>query len=44
MPQDILVRCLRDVPQVRNDNLLVASETCDDAGAYKISDDMALIQ
>jgi selenide,water dikinase len=44
MPQDILMRCLRDVPQVRNENLLVASETYDDAGVYKLTDDLALVQ
>jgi selenide, water dikinase len=44
MPQDILVRCLRGVPQVRNDNLIVTSETYDDAGVYRLSDDTALVQ
>ena len=41
MPQDILIRCLRGVPQVRNDNLIVASETYDDAGVYKLDDETA---
>jgi len=44
MPQDILVRCLAGVPQVRDDNLLVGSDTFDDAGAYRIDDGMALVQ
>ncbi len=44
MPQDILTRVLRDVPQVRNENLIVASETFDDAGVYKIDDETALVQ
>jgi selenide,water dikinase len=44
MPQDILVNVLRGVPQVRNERLIVASDTCDDAGAYQLSDDVALIQ
>jgi len=44
MPQDILVRCLREVPQVRNENLIVASETFDDAGAYRLDDETALVQ
>ncbi len=44
MPQDILIRCLRGVPQVRNDNLIVASETYDDAGVYKLDDETALVQ
>ena len=44
MPQDILVRCLAGVPQVRDDNLIIGSETFDDAGAYRIDDGMALVQ
>jgi selenide,water dikinase len=44
MPQDILTRCLRDVPQVRNENLIVASETFDDAGVYRLDDETALVQ
>jgi selenide,water dikinase len=44
MPQDILIRCLRGVPQVRNENLIVASETFDDAGVYKVDDETALVQ
>jgi selenide,water dikinase len=44
MPQDILTRVLRDVPQVRNENLIVASDTYDDAGAYKLDDETALVQ
>jgi len=44
MPQDILTRCLRGVPLVRNDNLIVASETFDDAGVYRLTDDLAVVQ
>jgi len=44
MPQDILVKCLAGVPQVRDENLIVGSDTFDDAGAYRISDDVALVQ
>lgn len=31
-------------PAVRDPNLLVGTETCDDAGVYRLSDDMALVQ
>ena len=44
MPQDILVRCLAGVPQVRDDNLIVGSDTFDDAGAYRLDDGTALVQ
>ncbi len=44
MPQDILIRCLAGVPQVRNENLIVASETYDDAGVYKLDGETALVQ
>jgi selenide,water dikinase len=37
---------LRRLPQpaVRDPNLLVGTETCDDAGVYRLSDDLALVQ
>ncbi len=44
MPQDILVRCLRGVPQVRNEDLIVAGETYDDAGVYRVHEGLALVQ
>ena len=44
MPQDILIRCLAGVPQVRNENLIVTSDTYDDAGVYKLDDETALVQ
>ncbi len=44
MPQEILVRVLRDVPQVRNENLLVSTDTCDDAGVYRLDAETALVQ
>ena len=44
MPQDILCRVLRDVPLVRDENLIVSSETYDDAGVYKLSDELCLVQ
>ena len=39
MPQDILVKCLAGVPQVRDENLIVGSDTFDDAGAYRLDDE-----
>ena len=44
MPQDILCRVLRDVPLVRDENLIVGAETYDDAGVYKLSDELCLVQ
>ena len=44
MPQEFLTECLRSVPVVRNENLLVGNETFDDAGVLKIRDDLALVQ
>lgn len=44
MPQDILVRCLRDVPRVGDANLIVSSETFDDAGVYRLDAERALVQ
>lgn len=35
---------MESVPQTDNPNLLVGTETADDAGVYKISDDVALVQ
>lgn len=44
MPQDVLARCLRDVPLVRNDRLIVGTETFDDAGVYLLDEETALVQ
>jgi selenide, water dikinase len=38
--RDVLAR----IPKQHNPDLLVGSETCDDAGVYRISDDLALVQ
>jgi len=35
---------MRDLPVIRHPNLLVGIETSDDAGVYKLNDDMALVQ
>jgi len=39
-----LGRILEKLPQPKDDNLLVGTNTADDAGVYKISEDTALIQ
>jgi selenide,water dikinase len=44
MPQETLERALRSVPQVRNEHLLIGSETFDDAGVYRLTRDIALVQ
>jgi len=41
---DALSEALADLPKISHPNLLVDIETHDDAGVFKISDDMALIQ
>jgi selenide,water dikinase len=35
---------LRDLPKVHDANLLVGTETADDAGVYRLTDDLALVQ
>jgi selenide,water dikinase len=35
---------MRDLPRTKHPNLLVGIETSDDAGVYKLSDDLALVQ
>jgi selenide,water dikinase len=35
---------LRNVPKTQDANLLVGTETCDDAGVYKLTDELALVQ
>jgi selenide,water dikinase len=44
MPQAVLRRCLRDVPLVRDERLLVGTETFDDAGVYRLDASTALVQ
>src|SRR5205814_2885150 len=38
------MQVLRQLPQMRDSNLLVGAATADDAGVYKISPDRALVQ
>jgi selenide,water dikinase len=35
---------LRDLPRVHDPNLLVGTETADDAGVYRLTDDIAIVQ
>lgn len=44
LPARALVEALSDLPETLHPNLLVGTETHDDAGVYKITDDIALIQ
>ena len=37
-------KALKPLPLERHPNLLVGTETADDAGVYKISEEMALVQ
>lgn len=39
-----LAEVLHDFPQIKHPNLLVGTETHDDAGVYKLNDDLAIIQ
>src|SRR5690242_18008910 len=40
----ILDRVLKQVPRFSDENVLVGYDTADDAGVYRISDDLALVQ
>ncbi len=40
----ILDRALKNLPRWENENVLIGYDTADDAGVYKISDDLALVQ
>ncbi|MGC8861857.1 MAG: selenide, water dikinase SelD [Armatimonadota bacterium] len=42
--QNDLKQVLAGLPEVSDPNVLVSSNTCDDAGVYKITEDMALVQ
>ena len=44
LPANELNKALADLPKTPNKNLLVDIETHDDAGVYKINDEVALIQ
>jgi selenide,water dikinase len=42
--QDDLKKALSGLPHIFDPNVLVSSETCDDAGIYKLDDEKALVQ
>jgi len=42
--QDDLKKALSGLPHIFDPNVLVSSETCDDAGIYKLDDEHALVQ
>ena len=44
MPQDGLAQVLRQLEPWQHPDLLVGTNTCDDAGVFRISDDFALVQ
>ena len=44
MPPQGIAQVLRNLPKVDDPNLLVGTDTHDDAGVYRLSDDTALVQ
>lgn len=44
MPQDGLAQVLRQLEPWQHPDLLVGTNTCDDAGVFRIDDDLALVQ
>jgi len=44
MEADVLAQVLRQLPPVDDPNVLVATETGDDAGVYRIASDLALVE
>ncbi len=44
LPAIELNRALADLPKISHKNLLVSIDTHDDAGVYKISEELALVQ
>lgn len=44
MEADVLAQVLREMPAIDDPNVLVATETGDDAGVYRIAPDLALVQ
>ena len=44
MPPTGIAQVLSNLPKTRDPNLLVGTETHDDAGVYRLSDDLALVQ
>jgi selenide,water dikinase len=44
LPPQGIAQVLRNLPKVHDANLLVGTETHDDAGVYRLTDDIALVQ
>src|SRR5579872_1459768 len=44
MDANVLAQVLRDLPPITDPNVLVGTNTADDAGIYRLSDDLALVQ
>ncbi len=44
MDAAVLAQVLRELPQIDDPNVLVGSATADDAGVYRLSDELALVQ
>ncbi|NLI79207.1 MAG: selenide, water dikinase SelD [Candidatus Riflebacteria bacterium] len=44
LPADLLVKAIRDLPRPTDARLLVGIDTCDDAGVYRLTDEIALIE
>ena len=44
LPADLLVQALKDLPRPTDPNLIVGIDECDDAGVYKLSEELALIE
>src|SRR5579872_1234862 len=44
MDANVLAQVLRDLPPITDPNVLVGTSTADDAGVYRLSDDLALVQ
>ena len=44
MPAGTLAQVLRELPHIDDPNLLVSPERLDDAGVYKLRDDLAIVQ
>ncbi len=44
LPADLLVKAIAGLPRPADANLLVGLDTCDDAGVYRLTDEIALIE
>jgi selenide,water dikinase len=44
MDADVIAQVLRDLPPIADPNVLVGNATADDAGVYRLTDDLALVQ